>query len=294
MSPCRTFFLFAFVIIAWGLNWTVTKIMVTDLTPWWTAALRFIAGTSVLFVIQVASRQFIIPKRGDYPVIVSVALLHMVVFTLCMAVGLQFVAVGRSAVLGYTTPLWVAPGAWLLLKEPIGRMRALGVVLGMTGLVVLLNPLALNWNDHQAVLGNGFLLLAALSWAASILYVCKHRWIATPFQLTFWQCLLATVITTIAALVFDGIPTVTWTPRLVWATLYSGILGTAFGFWAMTKINQVLPATLTSLGSLGVPVVGAVSSLLMLGEPIELPLIVAGTLILAGIALGVLGDKKIH
>src|SRR5437762_214599 len=32
--------LFAFVIVAWGLNWTVTKLIVTHVTPLWTTAIR--------------------------------------------------------------------------------------------------------------------------------------------------------------------------------------------------------------------------------------------------------------
>jgi drug/metabolite transporter (DMT)-like permease len=34
-----------------------------------------------------------------------------------LTAGLKYVPVGRSIVLSYTTPLWVAPRAWLLLKE---------------------------------------------------------------------------------------------------------------------------------------------------------------------------------
>ncbi len=291
MSNRSAFLLFVLVILVWGLNWTVTKIIVLHLSPWWTASLRCLVALTVLFAVQVASRQFIIPRRGDIPVVLSVGVLHMTSAAVFMALGLQFVPVGRSAVLGYTTPLWVAPGAWLLLKEPMGAMRGAGIALGLAGLAVLLNPLALNWNDSRSVAGNGFLLLSALSWACSILYVRRHRWLATPFQLIFWQCLLAACITTTAALALEGIPSVTWTGELVWAVLYCGVPGTAFGFWAMTKINRSLPATVTALGSLGVPLVGATSSLVMLGEPIDLPLVAAGVLILGGIALGILGKR---
>ena len=45
----------------------------------------------------------------------SIALLHMVGFTLLGTIGLEIVPAGRSVVLAYTTPLWVVPGASLFL-----------------------------------------------------------------------------------------------------------------------------------------------------------------------------------
>src|SRR5688500_18094777 len=111
--------LFAFVIAAWGLNWTVTKLIVTQVTPLWTTSIRTGIGTLALLAMLGASKQFIIPKRGDIPVILAISLFHMVAFAALMTTGLKYVPVGRSIVLGYTTPLWVAPGAWLLLNEAL-------------------------------------------------------------------------------------------------------------------------------------------------------------------------------
>jgi drug/metabolite transporter (DMT)-like permease len=53
------------------------------------------------------------------------------------------------------------------------------------------------------------ILLAALCWAANILYVRAHKWVSTPFQLTFWQTLLATYV---LAAFFNG---ETITPQIV-------------------------------------------------------------------------------
>jgi len=77
-----------------------------------------------------------------------------------------------------------------------------------------------------------------------------------------------------------------WTKQLVFGFGYSGLIGTALGFWAMAVVNRSLPATVTSLGILATPVVGIASSAFFLGERIDLPLILATTIILSGIALG--------
>src|SRR5215207_8116081 len=202
--------LFAFVIVAWGLNWTMTKLIVMQVTPLWTTAIRTGIGALELFAVLAASKQLSVPRRGDVPVVLAISLFHMVAFAALMTTGLKYVPVGRSIVLGYTTPLWVAPGAWLLLGEDLSTRQLIGIVIGLTGLAVMFNPSAFDWTDRDAVLGNGLLLLSALAWSVSILYTRAHRWIATPFQLVFWQALLATILLTILALMIEGELHIVW------------------------------------------------------------------------------------
>lgn len=217
-----------------------------------------------------------------------VSVFHMVFFAVCMAVGLQHISVGRSVVLGYTTPLWVAPCAWLLLGEPMPARKILGIVIGLCGLGILMNPLALDWSDGQALTGNGLLLLAAMAWAVSILGIKALTWHSTPYQLAPWQNLLAAALMAGFATAIEGSLDVTPTWPLATAMAYNALVATAFGFWAITTVNAHFSATTTSLGLLATPVVGIVSSLFMLGESIDLPLVIAGSLILLGIGIGVI------
>ena len=138
--------------------------------------------------------EFIIPRRGDWPVVLCTSILHLLAFSALIAIGLQFVPAGRAIVLGYTTPLWVAIGAAIFLSEAITRRRAVGIVFGLAGLAVIFNPQTLNWSDRNALYGSGLILLAAFCWAGNIVYVRAHKWISTPFQLVFWQVLLAAVL----------------------------------------------------------------------------------------------------
>ena len=291
--PRQTAFaLFAMVVVCWGLNWAVTKTLVQSVSPLWATAIRSAIGTLVLLVLLLARGRFIIPRRGDVPVICAIALLHMVAFSALVAFGLRLAPVGRSIVLGYTTPLWVVPGAWMFLKEPITRSRLAGIGVGLAGLAVMLNPLAFDWRDHDALVGSLLILLAALCWAANILYVRAHKWLSTPFQLAFWQTLLATAVLSVLALVFDGLPEIVWSPHLAGAFLYSGIFGIALAYWAMAMVNRSLPATTTSLGILATPVIGVICSALALRERIDLSLIVAMIMILSGIAIGTVPIRK--
>jgi drug/metabolite transporter (DMT)-like permease len=278
--------LFAFVVVAWGLNWVVMKVIVEQVTPLWAVAIRTSVAVVVLVPALFASGQLAIPRRGDLPIVLVISLFHMVIFAALMTAGLKYVPVGRSIVLGYTTPLWVAPAAWLLLKEAMPPRRIFGIFLGLAGLLFMFNPRSFNWHDRSALLGNGLLLLSALSWSVSILYTRAHHWILTPFQLVLWEALLAASILTVLAFVFEGAPRIAWNPKLAVAFAYSGAIGTALGFWAMAVVNRQVPATTTSLGVLATPIIGLAISALFLGERIDAGLIASTAMILLGIAIG--------
>jgi drug/metabolite transporter (DMT)-like permease len=286
LSRRTALLLFAIVVVTWGLNWAVTKVIVHSVFPLWATAIRTAIASVTLLVVQVARGEFILPRRGDWPVVFAIALLHMVAFSALVAFGLKFAPVGRSIVLGYTTPLWVVPGAALFLKEPMTRARLAGTALGLFGLVAMFNPLAFDWSDNDALVGSALILLAALCWAANILYVRAHKWVSTPFQLTFWQTLLATCVLSTLAALFDGVPQIAWSPSLAAAFCYGGMFGTALAYWAMAMVNRSPPAATTSLGILATPVIGVVVSTLALGETIDISLLLAMAMILSGIAVG--------
>ena len=278
--------LLAGVVLAWGTNWPVTKLIVQDVTPLWATALRCVIAAVILAPLLWVQGNFIIPRRGDLPVVFCTSILHLVAFSALVAAGLQFVPAGRAIVLGYTTPLWVAIGAAMFLSEEITRRRAIGIGFGLAGLAVIFNPQTLNWNDRQALFGSGLILIAAFCWAGNIVYVRAHKWISTPFQLVFWQMLLAAGLLSIIAWFAEGPPHIEWTARLSVLMLYSGIVCTAFANWAMTMVNRSLPAVTTSLCLLATPLLGIFSAAAILGEPLELSLFLAMALIIGGIALG--------
>jgi drug/metabolite transporter (DMT)-like permease len=279
--------LFVVVVFAWGLTWPVTKAIVVQVPPLWTATIRSAIAGIALLCLLLPRGSLTAPKPGDWPVVVNIALLHMVAFAALVAVALQFISAGRSVVLGYTAPLWVVPGARLFLGERITARRTAGVGIGVTGLALLFNPLAFDWSDGNAVLGNGLILLGALCWAVSILHVRAHAWVSTPFQLVFWEVLLATVVLLALALWIEGpLPAIAWTPELVGLFLFAGVFGVVVAYWAMATVNRSLPAVTTSLGILATPVVGTLGSAITLGEPIGMALLAAMALILSGIAVG--------
>lgn len=207
---------------------------------------------------------------------------------------MRFLPASKAIVLGYTTPLWVAIAAPLLGKDTLTAPKLAGALLGLIGLAVILNPTSIDWTNANVVLGAGMVLLAAISWAANIIYIRAHRWIASPLQLLIWQVLVATVVLSVSALVVEGLPRAEWSWRLLLLFLYSGLIGTALAYWAMSMVNKRISALTTSLGTTGTPLVGIASAAILLGEPIDISLAVAAGLIVAGIGLATLGDRLLR
>ncbi|APO55055.1 DMT family transporter [Bradyrhizobium diazoefficiens] len=294
LSPRAAVGLFLIVLLAWGVNWSVTKQLVQFLSPLWTSAIRSWIALAALFVILGLSNNLVIPERRDIPVVLSVALLHMTVFSVLVAAGVRFLPAGKAVALGYTTPLWVAIAAPLIGKDTLTAPKVAGALLGLIGLAVILNPTSIDWTNGNVMLGAGMVILAAICWAANIIYIRAHRWLASPLQLLIWQVLVATVVLSITAAIVDGIPHVNWSWRLVLLFLYSGLIGTALAYWAMSMVNKSISALTTSLGTTATPLVGIASAAVLLGEPIDLSLAVAAGLIVAGIGLATLGDRLLR
>lgn len=294
LSPRAAVGLFLIVVLAWGINWSVTKQLVQFVPPLWSAAIRSWIALIGLAAILGLSNNLVIPDRRDIPVVLSVALLHMTLFSILVAAGLRFLPASKGVVLGYTTPLWVALAAPLLGKEILTAPKLAGGLLGLIGLVVILNPASIDWTNANVVLGAGMVILAAISWAANIIYIRAHRWIASPLQLLIWQVLVATIVLSASATIVDGLPHVEWSWRLVLLFLYSGLIGTVLAYWAMSMVNKSISALTTSLGTTATPLVGIASAAILLGEPIDASLAIAAGLIVTGIGFATLGDRLLR
>jgi drug/metabolite transporter (DMT)-like permease len=288
ISTSRAILLFAFVILVWGSNWTVIKLIVQEIPPMWSAAYRCIIAAIVALALQGATGNLRLPERRDLPIVFLVGVFNISITAVCIAIGVQLVSVGRSTVLGYTTPIWVVPAARILLRETVPPRRLAGSAIGMVGIAVLCGMPASGATDASMLIGYGFLLLSALSWAIAIIGIRAHTWHSTPLELLFWQLLVPSVLLPLLALVMEGPPPISLNPTLLMLLAFCGIPGTALAYWAMTVINASLPATTTALGVLATPVVGILGGCLVLGESVDLPLAAASFLILGGIAFGML------
>jgi drug/metabolite transporter (DMT)-like permease len=287
----RAYLLLAAVVVLWGVNWPVMKIGLAYIDPVWFVVIRMFLGAALFFAWQLASSGIAVPGRGDVPIILSIGLLQIGLYLVLITVGLRYVPAGRSAVLSYTTPLWVVPGA-LLLGEKLTAARLAGLALGLAGIAVLFEPGEIEWSDRTVLFGNLCLVFAAFAWAIAILHIRFHRWHLSPLALMPWHLLLAGIAVLPLALAAEGRPHIVWSAEF-WAVLiYNGPLTTCFCVWATITIGRILPAITTSLVLLAVPVVGLAASTLWLGETLTAGLLIGMALIGAGVGLVSLADRR--
>jgi drug/metabolite transporter (DMT)-like permease len=157
--------------------------------------------------------------------------------------------------------------------------------------LALFEPWGFDWSDPGVAVGHALLILAAITNAATAVHIRAHRWSIAPLDSMPWQLTAATLILVILGFVVEGPPVIDWTPQLVWVVLYQGLLATGIAFWVQIVILRNLSAVSTNLTLMAVPVVGVVSSAIILGEDITTSLLLGLLLVILGVAVNLLSDR---
>ncbi len=279
------------MILVWGLHWTVTKIGLEAIPPMTYAMLRVLVGAIVLALLMRRRGRLTLPDRRDLPVVLSYGLLAIAAAIALMTIALLTAPAGRSSILTYTLPLWVVPiMAWATASLPT-RREMVGLGLGLGGLVLLLNPLAMDWSSRDALVAAAMLLIGAIVSAVALVHVRIHRWQGTPFDVQLWQLLVALVPLTVLAFVLEQPTSVSWDAQTVSILLYSGVLATAFAYWASQAAILAVGPVVTSVTYLGVPVVGVLGGALVLSEAVPLTDVLGMIVIGTGILLVALAHR---
>ncbi len=195
--------------------------------------------------------------------------------------------------LAYTAILWLVPLS-LLVGGRVGRRALTGVALGVAGIVSKrADPWRFSdWYDHRIVMGHARPLLAGFTWALAMLHTRRHRWRGTPLDALPWQMTVATALLLPACRdVAEPHGHLDLADRWeFWAAvIYNGALAGPAGTWAAVSIARArCPRSPGALGMLGVPLVGIASSVVLVSEPITLPLATGTALVIAGIATVIL------
>lgn len=283
--------LLASAVVILGLNWPLLAIGLESLTPLWMAAIR-VAGAAVAVAgFGAVRRNLAVPTRPDVPMIVSVAFFRLAPVMSLVFFALRLVPAGRASVLVWTTSLWTVPIAALFLRERTSPRRWVGLAVGMTGVVILSELWGNDWGDRGVVAGTGLLLLAAIVNASTSVHIRRHNWRMSPMQALPWQLAGAAAILATLGLVVDGAPVITWTWQLAWIMVYQSVLASGVAFWAQIVVLRNLSAVSTNLTMTGVPVLGVVSSAIVLGEPITGSLAIGLALVIAGVVTNLLSDQ---
>jgi drug/metabolite transporter (DMT)-like permease len=284
----RARLLLVLLAFAWGTNWPAIKIGLESMTPWGYRVTGFaISAVFLLALVKLQGLSLAVPRgRIRWTIVISSAL-NIVAFGLFSTFAQLTASTGRVAVVTYSFPVWASLLGWLLLGERLSRNAVIGLVLCIAGLAVLVYPVL----HSEALIGLSLSLACAVTWAIATIYL---KWTRLPSDLaiTTWQVIFAVATMAILYPIFRGMPT--FEPismRSAIAVVFSGIVGTGLAYVWWFRIAGVLSAATASLGTLAVPVIGVVSSAILLGERPTVADWIGFTLIFAAAACVIFGPR---
>ena len=266
----------------WGLNWPAMKIGLGEITVWWFRAMSVTAGGLGLLAISALAGQRLIPNRSEIRPMLLCTLFAIMGWHLFTGYGVSMMPAGRASIIAYTMPVWAAALAPWMLGERVTGYLVAGLALGVAGLAILIGPdLAVL---GAAPLGAMFMLAAAITWAIGTMMFKMFTWSSPTGTVVGWQLTFGAIPITIGALASEPVPDPTLWSTEVWiAMTYLFTLPMVFCQWAYFYVVKIMPASVAAIGTLLVPVVGLLSSALVLGEPLGWQEITAMLLISAAL-----------
>lgn len=260
------YLLLCFNALGWGLNFPILKLGLANSPPMLFTCMRMALGTLAMFIIAGLLGALRLPRRGDLPVLLSVGVLQNMAFITLVTLGVQYLPAGRAAILAYTTPIWVVPAAALFLGERFTLPRAIGVGLGLAGLLTVFNPLSIDWSNHDVFIGGGLIMLGTILWTAGLIHVRRHHWQGDVLSLIPWQLLTSVAALLPLALLVESPSQINWDPDFAWKLVFSGVIASGICVAAQVVAIRSLPAVSLSLSSAAVPAVGMLSAAWFLHE----------------------------
>jgi drug/metabolite transporter (DMT)-like permease len=265
--------------------WPLTKIaLAAGATPLWFAEARAVLSGLVASVLLLALGRFRLPARADLPAVFAIGGLQLGLYLALAHEAVAWVPAGRTAILANTTTIWVVPLSLIFLRERIPAARWVAAALGLAGVMVLINPLAIDWRAGNVLVGHVFLLGAGLSWSIAIIVTRAVRLRSTMFALLPWCFLVGALV--LAPLVWWHAPHGTFGGSPVsWGALaYIGLVAGPLGTWCIMDATAKLPTLVSSVGFLTTPAISLILANIVLHEPFTADLLAGSALIMAGVA----------
>ncbi|MCA3241387.1 MAG: DMT family transporter [Rubrivivax sp.] len=286
----RQFWVLAALTLVWGLNWPVMKAGVSGLpsAPSLFPPLTFRAasmwlGLPVLALALLVLRvPFAVPRR-HWRELVLLTASNMLVWHVVIIIGVQQLSSGRSAILGYTMPVFAALWGRWIWGDRLAPQAWAGVAAAAGGVLLLLwSELSAFGGQPDAVLA---IVVAAAVWAYGT-HRLRRSTIDVPLlAIVFWMTALTAVVMLLAALAFER-PQWRAPEPLVWGSIVYNAIG-VFGFAhaAWFYLARTMPPVASSISVMLIPVLGVFSGAVLLGATVHGTDWAAVALIVLAIAL---------
>jgi len=280
------------IYVVWGSTYLAIRVVVRDLPATSSASWRYFAASILLGVILCA-RGGLRRLRATPRELAGCAFLG-----LCLpALGNGLVSVGEShgapsglaALLVAAVPLWVIVYRAVTGDLP-GSRTTLGVVLGFAGLVLLI---ASSGVGGEVKVGPCLVIMVATvfwsfgSWSTPRLTLPRDAFVVTAYEMlfgSFW--LLAISVIRGEHIVPTSAPAEAW-----WAWAYLVTFGSVVAFTAYVWVLGAAPISLVATYAYVNPVVAVFLGWLILSEPVTLPIMIGGGIVVAAVAIVVAAER---
>lgn len=278
--------LLVFVIGAWGANYVITKIAVSNNGPWAFNALRYAMAAALLaaWLSYQKGWRALLPVRGEFGRTILIGLLQISVTTSSTNWALTRIDANRTILLAYSMPIWALFFGLVLSRDLVNLKSVIGVALGFGGLALFCAPWSMDWTSFDALTGSGAALLGSMAWALGAVLYRRFTWSSDLGQQIFLQLLTAAVTAMLCAAAFEQ-RAVSFDGTYIAIIIYNALVPTILAFWCWAKILTLIPATTAGQFVLLSPIVGIVLGSLVLGEAMTPVLIASAALILGGALL---------
>lgn len=257
--------------LTWGFNWPVMKVGVSGLPsapsaypPLTFRALSMGLGLPVLWL---ALRWLKVPlavPRAHWPALARLTVPNMLVWHVVIIVAVQALSSGRSAILGYTMPIFVALVGAFVYGERLTLRQWAGVAAAALGVLLLLSE------EFSKLAGAPWaaagVVGAAAVWALGT-HMLRRSTVPVPLlAIAFWMTVACAVVMVALALLFEGARWRWPDPPVAAAVVFNAVVVFGFSQTAWFYLARTLPPVASSISVMLIPVLGVFSGAWFLGE----------------------------
>jgi len=257
--------LLAALTLMWGCNWPMMKFSLREVPPLTFRALTMTGGVLLMALWFTARGTSMALPRSQVARVFGLAVPNVIGWHLASIIGLTQLAAGRAGILAFTMPVWTVLLGALLFDQRLTRRAGIASVSALAAVALLaIDELTSLAGRPVGVL---WLQAAAVSWALGTLLMRRVTVAMATEALTVWMMVFGCVVFWIAALAVE--PPLQWPSwsTATWASLVWGAV-VNFGISQLLwfSLARELPAQASAFSLMAVPIVGVLSSAIVVGE----------------------------
>jgi len=250
----RQWIVLALLTLVWGFNWPVMKVGVTGFPPLTYRMLALLIGTPVLGLVLLALKVPFKVPRQYWKELLILSVFNMFFWHALIIIAVSLLSSGRSAILGYTMPIFSAIIGAVIFKTQLSKRNWTGVTAAAIGVIFLL------WHELVNLSGKPVGVLLALgaagSWALGTQLLRRTTIPLPTLTLSFWMTAMTTVVIAVLATVFEFDQWVAPT-NTHWASIiYNAVLVFVFAHAAWFYLARSLPPVASTLSVMMIPILG--------------------------------------